>query len=88
MNIDMFAQDKKIVFLLCTLIFIVSGAFCLWTGNHTSWPDESVYIEIAKRLVAGYGFSDETCLSARFSAQQPHQRSGLAGASVSRQGAR
>ena len=62
----MFAQDKKIVFLLCTLIFIVSGAFCLWTGNHTSWPDESVYIEIAKRLVAGYGFSDETLQSSAF----------------------
>ena len=58
--------SKYLLLLTCGLVFIVSAIFCLWTGNQTSWPDESVYIEIAKRLVAGYGFSDETLHSSAF----------------------
>ena len=60
------AQDKNIVLITCGLIFIVAGAFCIWTGNQTSWPDESVYIGIAERLVAGLSFTNEALQPSAF----------------------
>lgn len=49
-------QDKNIVLITCGLVFIVTAAFCIWSGNQPKWPDEFIYVGIAERLVAGLGF--------------------------------
>lgn len=59
-------QDENIVLITCSLVFIVATAFCIWTGNQTKWPDESIYIGIAERLVAGLGFVNQELLSSAF----------------------
>jgi len=56
MKLTMKIQDRNIVFITCGLVFIVAAAFSIWTGNQTKWPDESIYVGIAERLVAGLGF--------------------------------
>jgi hypothetical protein len=52
-------QDRNIVLITCGLIFIVAAAFSIWSGNQTKWPDESEYVGIADRLVAGLGFVNQ-----------------------------
>ena len=51
--------DRNIVLITCSLIFIMAATFSIWSGNQTKWPDELEYVGIAKRLVAGFGFSNE-----------------------------
>ncbi len=50
--------DNTFVLVICGLISLVSIAYCIWSGNQINWPDESEYIGIAKRLVAGLGFTN------------------------------
>jgi hypothetical protein len=52
-------QDRNVVLITCSLIFILATAFCIWTGNQTRWPDELDYVGIAKRLVSGFGFVNQ-----------------------------
>ena len=51
--------DNTFVLVICALIYFVTFTYCIWSGNQINWPDEFVYIGIAKRLVAGLGFSND-----------------------------
>jgi hypothetical protein len=66
MKSTMKISDRNIVLFTCGLIFIVAAAFCIWSGNQTKWPDESVYIGIAERLLAGLGFTNDTLQPSAF----------------------
>lgn len=66
MNFTMKMPDRNIVLITCGLIFIVAAVFCVWSGNQTKWPDESVYVGIAERLAAGSGFTNEALQPSAF----------------------
>lgn len=52
-------SDITITLVASSLLFIIATVFCIWSGNQTKWPDESIYVGIAERLVAGLGFTNE-----------------------------
>lgn len=66
MKLTIKIPDRNIVLITCCLIFIVAAAFCIWSGNQTKWPDESIYVGIAERLVAGLGFANEALQPSAF----------------------
>jgi hypothetical protein len=59
-------SDRSVALITCGFIFIVAAAFCVWSGNQTKWPDELVYIGIAKRLLASFCFTNEALQPSAF----------------------
>lgn len=51
-------QEKNIILIVCSLIFIVALSYCITLGSLTKWPDEKIYIGIAERLVSNSRFTD------------------------------
>jgi hypothetical protein len=52
-------RSQWLVILACALLALVSGALALQSGNKTQWPDENIYVEIAKGLAQGNGFLND-----------------------------
>lgn len=52
-------QAPWLVGLACGLLCLLAAAVALQSGNQTRWPDEGIYVAIAKGLAHGQGFLND-----------------------------
>lgn len=52
-------QSPWLVRLACFVLFVLAAAVAIKSGNQTHWPDESIYVDIAKGLSHGQSFLND-----------------------------